>query len=153
MEPEGPSSDAIMEYVGRSEVGKENDPQIAKILVESLKSDLPEELRGKLFGFANSRVFLSKIGTETNDKRVIWEMLNLAELDYIMSLEKTEFTPELESNLQQLKFEVMLGLNLSDDGLGFKGFSESFKFTDIGGGRNIERGKTPPLWSPKRWIK
>ncbi len=149
---EGPSSDALIDATVRQT--QEYDPAIAEILVGNLKSDLPAELKKDLFGLANSRVFLSKIDTGSNDKRIIWELVKLAELDYITSLPKEKFTVELDSIFQQLIFEVMLGLNLSDDGLGFKGFSEGFNFNEIHStGREGGMDKKPGLLSPRRWIK
>lgn len=147
------SQDALLDADTRTQ--KEYDPVIAEILVNNLRSDLPEKLRKTLFGFANSRVFLSKINSDTNEKRIIWEMVKLGELDFLSSLLKEEFTIELDSTMQQLIFEVMLGLNLSDEGLGFKGFSEAFKFHEIQshGGIGEEKKKPPAWYSPKRLIR
>ena len=149
---EVPSSDKLMEIGAYKQ---EYDPQIAKILVDNLKSDIPEELKEKLFGFANSRVFLSKIDADQRDKQIIWEQVNIAELDYIMSIPTEQYTSELDSILAQLKFEVMLGLNLSDEGLGFKGFSESFRFQEFSKGavEGGEKKKAPSFFNPKRWIR
>lgn len=145
-----PSLDKLMEI---DTVGREKDPVIAKILVDNLKSDIPSDLRNTLFGFTNSRVFLSKIDSATNEKRIIWELMKLAELDYLTSIPKSELNTELDNTLSQITFEVMLGLNLSDDGLGFKGFSEAFKFHEVRSGRD-EMGpmKKPPIYSPRRWL-
>lgn len=147
------SQDALLDAAIRTP--RESDPVIAEILVNNLKSDLTERLRKPLFGFANSRVFLSKIDSNSNEKRIIWEMVKLGELDFLSSLSKEEYTIELDSILQQLIFEVMLGLNLSDEGLGFKGFSESFRFQDIQsrGGLGEEKKKPPAWYSPRRLIR
>ena len=147
-----PSLDKLMEV---DTMGGEKDPQIAKILVDSLKSDIPGELRKTLFGFCNSRVFLSKIDSDKKEKQIIWEQMNLAELDFLTSIPKKELTNELDNTLSQIKFEVLLGLNLSDEGLGFKGFSETFKFHEIRSGRGGEPEpmKKPHILNPRRWIR
>lgn len=147
-----PSSDKLMEVDAYK---TEGDPAIAKILVDNLKSDIPTALKDKLFGFSNSRIFLSKIDAEHREKAIIWEQVNIAELDFLMSIPKEEYTVELDSLLAQIKFEVMLGLNLSDEGLGFKGFSEAFKFHEVSRGQSEQPdNRKPPAWySPKRWIR
>jgi len=145
-----PSLDKLMEV---DTIGGEKDPQIAKILVDSLKSDIPGDLRSKLFGFTNSRVFLSKIDSDKKEKYIIWEMMNLAELDFLTSIPKRDLTNELDNILSQIKFEVLLGLNLSDEGLGFKGFSEAFKFHEVRTGRDDpEPMKKHSIFNPRRYL-
>ena len=151
MDSDVPSFDKLLEI---DKFGRDRDPTIAGILVDNLESKIPDNLRKELFGFANSRVFLSKIDASSSEKRIIWELAKIAELEYISSIEKKEYKPELENTLSQLMFEVSLGLNLSDEGFGFKGFSDSFNFHEFM--RNTEDGGTgkPPSWySPKRWFR
>lgn len=145
----GPSSDAIIAINSQ----KEKDTNIAQILIGELKSNLPEQYKDFLFAFTGSRTYLSKIGTDHKDKVIIWELFKMAELEFISSLDKDQYTFELENMLHQITLETMLGFNLADDATGLKLIGESYKFHSVQSETNTPTTKKKPSFlNPRRYL-